>query len=457
MSCDCPTYLCEPNCTAGARARVQLIEDGALICRCRRPLDFSIPNGHGRVSSTDCFRCGKQLRGAGMDRYPNLFASSEVQAVWNKTLADQRRQSWRIQGGDHVRKPFGRSGGEVTEYRVDGETSEDRKTAVRGPRPFERASHVDAVKFMEWIARRGADARPARSEKGTRVARRVARADHDRHRRSDHARFRAPSLRSPRRGVRVEDRVNALLHDALWLAKGGLPVFPCAAKAPRTEHGFKDASRDPEQITAWWTKWPAANIGMPTGKVSRLVALDVDVHGANGFDTLLELGHELPITVSTITGGGGEHHLFRHPGGIKSGTDKLGPGLDIRAEGGYIILPPSVHESGRRYEWDHVPGETPFAPLPEWIATAVAPRPAGKPVPPSEWRELAGQAVLEGHRTTTLCRFVGHLLAKDTNVDVALHLMHAWNQTYCKPALPESKVRETVAGIAKREAKKRWS
>ncbi|MFX6759426.1 bifunctional DNA primase/polymerase, partial [Acinetobacter baumannii] len=63
-------------------------------------------------------------------------------------------------------------------------------------------------------------------------------------------------------------------------AEAGVPVFPCRprGKQPRTEHGFRDASTDLGQVTAWWRRWPTANIGVPTGAVSSFEVVDVDVH-----------------------------------------------------------------------------------------------------------------------------------------------------------------------------------
>jgi hypothetical protein len=100
--------------------------------------------------------------------------------------------------------------------------------------------------------------------------------------------------------------------------------------------------------------WPDTGIAVRTGAESGLVVLDVDPqHG--GDDTLAELlaAHGvLPITVECFTGGGGRHIYFRHPGGeVRNSAGKVGPGLDIRGDGGYVVAPPSPHPSGRRYEW----------------------------------------------------------------------------------------------------------
>lgn len=164
---------------------------------------------------------------------------------------------------------------------------------------------------------------------------------------------------------------------------------PIGRAAPR---GLHDASRDGAQIARWWADDPLANIGIPTGAVSGLVALDVDT-GKGGEDGLYALQQQhlrLPETVMALTGGGGYHYLFTHPGAgikVRNSVVKLGEGLDIRGDGGYIIVAPSLHASGRRYEWEascHPVGLQP-APLPAWLLalTQDAPRPSTPPPGPT--------------------------------------------------------------------------
>src|SRR5262249_45039977 len=119
---------------------------------------------------------------------------------------------------------------------------------------------------------------------------------------------------------------------------------------------------------------PCFNIGIVTGCRSGLVALDIDPrHG--GDETLAQLEREngpLPPTPRFLTGGGGEHILFRHPGfPVRNSANELGAGVDTRGDGGYIVAPPSAHISGRRYaiSVDHHPQDVGFAPLPDWIIT----------------------------------------------------------------------------------------
>lgn len=151
----------------------------------------------------------------------------------------------------------------------------------------------------------------------------------------------------------MQDKIE-MLHYALGMAQKGHPIFPVGTdKKPLTKNGFYDASSDPEQVREWWSKWPSAGIGMPTGPTSGVWALDIDL--PHGPETLAKLEAEhtpLPATLSQQTGGGGEQKLFQWDGKkIKNSTQKIGPGVDVRGEGGYVVIPPSLHISGKRYKW----------------------------------------------------------------------------------------------------------
>jgi Bifunctional DNA primase/polymerase, N-terminal len=129
-------------------------------------------------------------------------------------------------------------------------------------------------------------------------------------------------------------------------------VFPCepGAKRPLTRNGHWDATTDPRIIERWWQRWPSANVGVPTGKKSGVVVLDVDVDDG-GLESLAKLERAVapaPKTARVRTGGGGIHVFFRYPRGteIRNSAGLLGPGLDVRGEGGYVVVPPSrTHSS----------------------------------------------------------------------------------------------------------------
>lgn len=157
-------------------------------------------------------------------------------------------------------------------------------------------------------------------------------------------------------------------------ASRGWHVVPLRArnKQPITKHGLQDATDDLADVLQWWQPKPLAlqqhNIGIVCHP-SALVVIDVDPrHG--GDDTFAEAERQLgqlPRTVEAETGGGGWHYYFRHPGGSLRG--QVGQGVDVK-DHGYVLAPPSLHPSGRPYEWsvDGHPEEVEVAELPgKWI------------------------------------------------------------------------------------------
>lgn len=257
---------------------------------------------------------------------------------------------------------------------------------------------------------------------------------------------------------------------AVTYAEAGYAVFPLAPgdKPPLTSNGFKDATTDLAQVCAWWEKWPDANIGWALPPT--IVCIDVDPrNGGVGTRNLLEAQHgSLPPTKEHITGGDdgtgcGRHRFYRIDGiDPASLRGKLGPGVDVKHLGGYVVLPPSVHPSGRRYV-DATPGIAPV-PLPRpWRAAVVkaAPTVPVRPVIPAreagasrkrsyaltglanELRALANTA--EGGRNVQLntsafkcARFVhDNLLTADEVVPL-------FRQTALATGLPELEVERTI-------------
>ena len=161
-----------------------------------------------------------------------------------------------------------------------------------------------------------------------------------------------------------------LVRAALAYARRGMPVFPCEplGKRPLTRDGFWDASVDAGAVGRWWSRWPDANIGVPTGKRSGLLVLDVDPRdgGAASLTELEEALGLLPRTTRASTGGGGEHVFFRYPGEaggeVRNSASWVGPGLDVRGEGGYVIVPPSRTQTP--YRWTE---RAPPADPPAWL------------------------------------------------------------------------------------------
>ena len=167
----------------------------------------------------------------------------------------------------------------------------------------------------------------------------------------------------------------------------------------------------------------------------------------------------MPLTWRVLTGGGGEHVYFAAGGiEIRNSAGRLGPGLDIRGVGGYVVAPPSLHISGRRYAWsvDHHPDDVQLAPMPDWLtALLVEPKAdrAGEVV--SEWRRLTREGIDAGQRNQAVAKLTGHLLRRYVDPEVAHQLVQAWNAARCRPPLSDEEVTRTVNSIARRELRRR--
>lgn len=233
------------------------------------------------------------------------------------------------------------------------------------------------------------------------------------------------------------------------------------AKHPRTPNGLLDAVRDAKTVGDWWRRWPEANVGIATGERSGVWVLDIDPrHGGDvALDELLERHGRLPDTVEVLTGGGGRHIYFRRPGTrVACSTGKLGPGLDVKGDGGYVVAPPSTHESGRRYEFEASsrPDATPVAHAPEWLLRLACATDRGTArTPPSQWRALVADGVGEGLRNDSIARLAGLLLQRKVDTLVTFELLRCWNAQKCRPPLSEHELVRTFDSIAALEARKR--
>jgi hypothetical protein len=195
----------------------------------------------------------------------------------------------------------------------------------------------------------------------------------------------------------------------------GDPECDSIGKHPMTLNGLKDATTDPDEIRRLWAKYPQANVGIVTGAESGFIVVDVDPKH-DGYESLADLEAKhgpLPDTVRANTGGGGAHLCFAHPGGrVKNNnTGKIGRGIDMKGDGGYIVGAGSLHASGRRYEWadGFSPADAPFAPAPTWILNRLSeppPRPPGNGNAPASdagvhWLGKALAKAANGNRNET--------------------------------------------------------
>ena len=265
---------------------------------------------------------------------------------------------------------------------------------------------------------------------------------------------------------------NRNLNEALRLAKQGTPVFPCKPdKRPfyqlgTLENGHKAATTDEDQIRKWWTRWPDAGIGVPTGERSGWWVLDVDLDpdkGIDGYRALAELEnrHEkLPKTHTVGTRRGGQHKRFLVPKSvtIKNSCNRPAKGIDIRGEGGYVLVPPTT---GYRVDEDR-----PIAEAPQWLCDAITkqqrdlgvtggdgdPEVTPGSAPSQINANLDGPAIPYGQRNDTLTRIAGKLHDGTRSFGKLMDDLEVINRARCVPPIgnhPTDREPDEVARIAR--------
>ena len=213
-------------------------------------------------------------------------------------------------------------------------------------------------------------------------------------------------------------------------AERGWQIFPChgisrgrctcskgidctsPGKHPRTHNGVKDATSDPAVVASWLRRWPDSNWAVACGQVSGLLVIDIDPR-KNGFDSIEHLEQNrqdgpLPTTLTSRTGGGGRHLFYASPSIPVGNRTNWLDGVDIKSDGGYVILPSSVHISGGTYTWVDFAVDPAPAPADvlQSISASVSGGYAGKELPSTD-DILKG--VPEGERDDTLFRFACRL------------------------------------------------
>lgn len=231
------------------------------------------------------------------------------------------------------------------------------------------------------------------------------------------------------------------MREALGLAEEyDLPVFPCRPdKKPYTEHGFHDASKNLGQIEEWWATFSDALIGVPTGSGSHLLVVDIDPEGESWYAAHLE-----SLDVKRVHQTKRGHHLLYKmpPLDIRNSAGQIAPGVDIRAEGGYIIWWPA---HGLHAEGDLEALSEP----PAWLLERlVRPKTNGvhtAPTPSNGLKE--GQ----GRRNVTLTALAGSMRRAGLSAAAILDALHKENYERFEPPLPSAEVNIIASQAAKWE------
>ena len=241
--------------------------------------------------------------------------------------------------------------------------------------------------------------------------------------------------------------MNGPLHAAHWFLERGWTPLPIAPRGKQPLLPWRRLQRErplAADLERWWSWWPDANVGVVTGAASRLVVMDLD--GEEALVRAAELG--LPNDAPRVRTARGEHMYFGADGSIRTST--VLPGVDLRANGAYVVTPPSVHPGGTVYTWIVPPDRDP-PPLPNWAV-----RRGGQPEHDRapDWAVRALRGVEEGRRNATCARLAGYFLAKGVPTEVVEAVLLGWNG-FNRPPLPGEEVRRTVAGICIRGRRQR--
>ena len=259
----------------------------------------------------------------------------------------------------------------------------------------------------------------------------------------------------------MSSQTATLVDAAIEYARMGWQVFPCHPTGHQPLDGGKDvqgrggfylATTDEERIQVWWTRWPDAAIGLRTGEGSGVFAVDIDPrHGGDVSLEHLEAEHgELPESVESQTGGGGRHVLLNWPGqSVGCSTGQIGPGIDVKGDGGYIILPPSDHASERQYCWliGQQLGSREIADAPDWLLGMI-----GEPHAPASaapTTATVGDEIPEGYRNRTLASQAGHMRQIGMATEEISPALHAINVGRCRPPLDTSEVERIAVSIGR--------
>jgi len=226
-------------------------------------------------------------------------------------------------------------------------------------------------------------------------------------------------------------------------------------------------------VDLWWSRHPLCNVGIATGQASKFIALDIDPDkgGWDSFNHIVKKYGQIPRTLVSITGSGGRHVLFRHPGRDCKVKNAIGclPGIDVRGDGGQIVVPPSLHGSGMRYEWhpDGHPAKERLAPMPDWMFTLLelneqAHQRANRRLYNGNKKRNGYGRMLDvsalpkiedGHRNNTMCSIVGRLIWENREDGEIFDVMMEINEKRCAPPLPKREVEKLVQSALSRWAK----
>lgn len=254
--------------------------------------------------------------------------------------------------------------------------------------------------------------------------------------------------------------ISNLLEQALFYAeKLHWPIFPCrpGEKPPAIKNWRNVATTDAEQIKRWWTENPSYNIGFPTDAAKHFVTdADVDISkGKNGLEVVRQFEVEngpFPKTACSRTPRGGMHQHYRCGEGFAKTCTNVRPGIDVRADGGYVLLPPSI-VNGKSYEWILHPIIYGLAQANDSVLSFITPPIKESPSNKEVQRFDLPSEIGEGSRVDTLIRAIGSMRAKGFSEQAIRAAINAENEARCNPPLTDDELEKQVFPALSRDWK----
>lgn len=239
------------------------------------------------------------------------------------------------------------------------------------------------------------------------------------------------------------------------LTQSGICACQNGAKCQNTaKHPVRIGWKEVHEPVDTFNKYTKANVGIATGKNSKVFVLDNDPrHGGNESLELLEQKHgKLPKTPSVHTGGGGGHYYFSIPDDIDiPNCVGLLPGIDIRGDGGLVVAPPSIHASGKRYEW--VKGcslfEIPIAKDPEWLVSLISEGNQDK----HKGVKALPERIPDGERNVTMTSLAGSLRRRNASEEGILAALRVENER-CDSPLGDEELMSIARSVGRYDAPK---
>ncbi len=236
----------------------------------------------------------------------------------------------------------------------------------------------------------------------------------------------------------------------LGLANRGFRLFPVEVrgKRPLIKEWPVKATSDPQAVRMWMKQYPDGNWGLATGRASGIFVLDVDGEkGAAAISEWVRLHGDDWTNTLTVKTGRGAHLYFLWPTGVpvRNSASKLAGGLDVRGEGGYVIVPPSVHPSGQVYQWEGTGQNAQIMPAPKWLLEMLI-----SPAQPMASAPAVDCNVIpEGQRNAMLAKLAGAMRRQGTTPQAIEVALLAENASRCSPPLPEAEVRGIARSVSR--------